>query len=86
MQDTYTGGPGVQVSILCSLPYQSIQFLIDHDHECSNFPEPQRRLNYSALKKAHAARTTPVLREEDLEESFVRGASALHQFFYFSSS
>ncbi|KAK2460603.1 hypothetical protein APHAL10511_007073 [Amanita phalloides] len=29
---------------------------------------------YSALKKAHKARTVPLLREEDLEESFVRGS------------
>lgn len=30
-------------------------------------------MNYSALKKAHRQRTIPVLLEDDLEESFVRG-------------
>jgi hypothetical protein len=30
-------------------------------------------MNYSALKKAHKLRVIPELREEDLEESFVRG-------------
>ncbi|KAF8894702.1 RF-1 domain-containing protein [Infundibulicybe gibba] len=30
--------------------------------------------NYSALKKAHKERKVPELREEDLEESFVRGS------------
>lgn len=29
--------------------------------------------NFSALKKAHRERKVPELREEDLEESFVRG-------------
>ncbi|KAI6005484.1 RF-1 domain-containing protein [Pisolithus albus] len=36
-------------------------------------PSPPR--NYSALKKAHKQRKIPELREEDLEESFVRGWS-----------
>ncbi|EIN07810.1 hypothetical protein PUNSTDRAFT_88482, partial [Punctularia strigosozonata HHB-11173 SS5] len=42
------------------------------DHDPSQEPK-QRRLNYSQLKKAHKNRVTPELREEDLEESFVRG-------------
>lgn len=33
--------------------------------------------NFSALKKAHKQREIPELREEDLEESFVRGESHL---------
>lgn len=33
----------------------------------------QRPPYYSALKKAHQNRTVPELREEDIEESFVRG-------------
>jgi len=43
-------------------------------------PEPNatsvpssRHLNYSALKKAHQKRVVPELREEDIEEAFVRG-------------
>ncbi|KAF8652727.1 hypothetical protein AX16_004226 [Volvariella volvacea WC 439] len=34
----------------------------------------KKRLNYSALKRAHQQRKIPELREEDLEESFVRGS------------
>ncbi|KAI6117737.1 RF-1 domain-containing protein [Pisolithus croceorrhizus] len=37
-------------------------------------PEPSPPRNYSALKKAHKQREIPELREEDLEESFVRGS------------
>ncbi|KAI6103546.1 hypothetical protein F5141DRAFT_1131246 [Pisolithus sp. B1] len=36
-------------------------------------PEPSPLRNYSALKKAHKQRKIPELREDDLEESFVRG-------------
>ena len=35
----------------------------------------QRKLNYSALKRAHQKREVPALDENDIEESFVRGAS-----------
>ncbi|EKM83041.1 hypothetical protein AGABI1DRAFT_111562, partial [Agaricus bisporus var. burnettii JB137-S8] len=35
---------------------------------------PSRPLNYSARKRAHQERVVPELREEDLEESFVRGS------------
>ena len=34
----------------------------------------QRKLNYSALKRAHQKREVPALDENDIEESFVRGA------------
>lgn len=34
---------------------------------------PHAPIYYSALKKAHKNRTLPVLDEEDIEESFVRG-------------
>ncbi|KAI6036073.1 RF-1 domain-containing protein [Pisolithus microcarpus] len=37
-------------------------------------PDPSPPRNYSALKKAHKQRKVPELREEDLEESFVRGS------------
>ncbi|OSC97616.1 hypothetical protein PYCCODRAFT_1440000 [Trametes coccinea BRFM310] len=36
--------------------------------------KPSVPRNYSQLKKAHKARVVPELREEDLEESFVRGS------------
>jgi hypothetical protein len=36
-------------------------------------PPSSRHLNYSALKRAHRSRIVPELREEDIEESFVRG-------------
>ncbi|KAF9650921.1 hypothetical protein BDM02DRAFT_3140328 [Thelephora ganbajun] len=36
-------------------------------------PSPNRKLNYSQLKRAHANRVIPDLKESDLEESFVRG-------------
>ncbi|KZT44209.1 RF-1-domain-containing protein [Sistotremastrum suecicum HHB10207 ss-3] len=32
------------------------------------------RMHYSALKRAHQSRQVPILKEEDLEESFVRGS------------
>jgi len=34
----------------------------------------QRRLNYSALKRAHQIREKPAIDESDIEESFVRGS------------
>ncbi|KAH7889246.1 RF-1 domain-containing protein [Phlebopus sp. FC_14] len=37
-------------------------------------PEKTAPRNFSALKKAHRERKVPELREEDLEESFVRGS------------
>ncbi|KAI6039937.1 RF-1 domain-containing protein, partial [Pisolithus marmoratus] len=37
-------------------------------------PDPSLPRNYSALKRAHKQRTIPELREEELEESFVRGS------------
>ena len=42
----------------------------------SNCPETAKKhvpIYYSALKRAHKDRKLPVLREEDIEESFVRG-------------
>jgi hypothetical protein len=39
----------------------------------SNTAEKHVPIYYSALKKAHKERKLPVLREEDIEESFVRG-------------
>ena len=36
-------------------------------------PNPNRKLNYSQLKRAHANRVIPELKESDLEESFIRG-------------
>lgn len=43
----------------------------------SNHASP-RRLNFSLLKRAHKDRVLPELREEDLEESYVRGKNCLH--------
>ena len=40
--------------------------------DTSSAPQTPPRY-YSALKKAHKDRVIPELREEDLEESFVRG-------------
>ncbi|KAF9009418.1 RF-1 domain-containing protein [Cyathus striatus] len=40
----------------------------------SSRSSPTQRMNYSALKRAHKERTLPELREDDLEESFVRGS------------
>jgi len=37
-------------------------------------PSPTKRMNFSALKVAHKQRTIPEVREEDIEESFVRGS------------
>ncbi|KAF8921478.1 RF-1 domain-containing protein [Mucidula mucida] len=37
-------------------------------------PPPERRMNYSVLKKVSKERTIPELNEADLEESFVRGS------------
>ncbi|KAI6006393.1 RF-1 domain-containing protein [Pisolithus marmoratus] len=37
-------------------------------------PDPSPPRNYSALKRAHKQRKIPELREEELEESFVRGS------------
>lgn len=34
----------------------------------------QKHMNFNALKRAHTQRVVPELKEEDLEESFVRGA------------
>ena len=42
---------------------------IQHDNQ-----PKARKLNYSALKEAHKTRIVPDLLEEDIEETFVRGA------------
>jgi hypothetical protein len=39
----------------------------------SQSPAPLKSLNYSVLKKASQKREIPVLNEEDLEETFVKG-------------
>ncbi|KAF8162909.1 RF-1 domain-containing protein [Crassisporium funariophilum] len=45
------------------------------DNVLMSSPHPiTSRINYSALKKAHKDRIMPELREEDLEEMFVRGS------------
>lgn len=38
-------------------------------------PPSRTSIHFSALKRAHKQRVIPELREEDLEESFVRGMS-----------
>ena len=51
-----------------------------HPSSSSLLPSPstsntaKSHINYSALKRLHKSRVVPVLREEDLEESFVRGS------------
>ncbi|KAE9400772.1 hypothetical protein BT96DRAFT_818761 [Gymnopus androsaceus JB14] len=40
----------------------------------SDVTSPKRSMNYSALKRASSLRKIPELKEEDLEESFVRGS------------
>ena len=45
----------------------------DGDGEQQQTQAQNRRLNYSALKRASQNRVRPVLDENDLEESFVRG-------------
>ena len=37
-------------------------------------PQPAQSLNYSALKKVSRKREVPVLNEDDLEETFIKGA------------
>lgn len=37
-------------------------------------PSLAKRMNFSALKVAHKQRAIPEVREEDIEESFVRGS------------
>ncbi|KIY66298.1 hypothetical protein CYLTODRAFT_455519 [Cylindrobasidium torrendii FP15055 ss-10] len=43
------------------------------DAALPNTKEPQRRMNFSVLKKVHKQRIIPQLNEADLEEAFVRG-------------
>lgn len=40
---------------------------------CAETAKTHVPIYYSALKRAHKERKLPVLREEDIEESFVRG-------------
>lgn len=48
---------------------------MDSDGQSSKSPVPR---NYSALKRAHKERTQPELKEDDLEETFVKGKSPNH--------
>lgn len=50
------------------------------DRETAAPPDRQIPRNYSTLKKASKSRTVPELKEEDIEESFVRGNSHLFIF------
>lgn len=46
-----------------------------HESTSSAAPShPARHMNFNALKRAHTQRVIPELKEEDLEESFVRGS------------
>ena len=47
--------------------------VIERDEDGEQQQTQNRRLNYSALKRASQNRVRPVLDENDLEESFVRG-------------
>jgi len=42
--------------------------------ETSKSSQETKKLNHNALVKAHRTRQVPELREEDLEESFIRGS------------
>lgn len=46
------------------------------DNTNPNSPEPVATLNYSALKRVSRQRVVPVLNEDDLEESFIKGRGA----------
>ncbi|GLB35391.1 putative RF-1 domain containing protein [Lyophyllum shimeji] len=51
----------------------SVTDVAAHD-DSSASSSSRRSLNYSQLKKAHRQRVIPELKEEDLEETFVRGS------------
>lgn len=55
----------------------SISVDYDADNTISSSPSDTHAAPryYSQLKKAHKIRTLPELREEDLEEAFVRGTA-----------
>ena len=56
--------------------YTAPRLLIFSSPDAPQYPSPpERRMNYSVLKKAHKERKIPELNEADLEEKFVRGMS-----------
>ena len=50
-----------------------LPIMISSEEPCTPSPVPRF---YSQLKKAHKERVLPELKEDDLEESFVRGAGS----------
>ncbi|KAG6919958.1 hypothetical protein DXG01_013307 [Tephrocybe rancida] len=54
--------------------HTSVADVAPHNDTFSSFSQSHLSLNFSKLKKAHRERVLPELKEEDLEESFVRGS------------
>ncbi|KAG5647133.1 hypothetical protein DXG03_001088 [Asterophora parasitica] len=57
--------------------HTSVTDVAPHNDSFASFSPSHLPMNFSQLKKAHRSRVLPELREEDLEESFVRGTSLL---------
>ncbi|KAF8638795.1 hypothetical protein AX17_001854, partial [Amanita inopinata Kibby_2008] len=55
-------------------PRRSINKNEENNAQRIQTPSKSVPIYYSALKRAHKERSIPILREEDLEESFVRGS------------
>ncbi|KAG6831196.1 hypothetical protein H0H92_012336 [Tricholoma furcatifolium] len=57
--------------------HTSVADVAPHNDSFASFSPSHLSMNFSQLKKAHRARVVPELKEEDLEESFVRGSGPL---------
>ncbi|KAG6841680.1 hypothetical protein C0991_008318 [Blastosporella zonata] len=57
--------------------HTSVTDVAPHNDTFSSFSPSHLSMNFSQLKKAHRERVLPELKEEDLEESFVRGSGPL---------
>ncbi|KAM6500882.1 RF-1 domain containing protein [Amanita muscaria] len=77
----YAPKPNWAPTIVSKLPLQWTQYLVGvprkekelHSNPGTS-PHPHVPIYYSALKKAHKERRVPILLEEDIEETFVRGS------------
>ncbi|KAF8061565.1 hypothetical protein FPV67DRAFT_1509434 [Lyophyllum atratum] len=56
------------------LTSSSVTDVAPHNDSFASFSSSHLSMNYSQLKKVHKQRVLPDLKEEDLEESFVRGS------------
>ncbi|KAF5386784.1 hypothetical protein D9615_001874 [Tricholomella constricta] len=54
--------------------HTSVTDVAPHNDSFASFSPSHLPMNFSRLKKAHKQRVLPELKEEDLEESFVRGS------------